>query len=306
MDRRCLYRMANRKRNPWFALVRKVLFRVAFAGFIVLEFAVFMLFLLAISWAIPAISKVAPEDNSFFLGSLLALILIGPFAVGASSYLIFQRLTRAEYVAAESERWLAERQRLDARRIKRRNRFRRWAIWIPTVTVILVCVFFNQTVALTSHMLHPGSTRIIGYRIAIPLSWTVGYSAPYQTADQKWSYVTATKDTGKLSAGLEVYFGRDPHLVVSEMAFYGAAGEQIEVGRHSPFGYDDKIISSHEVPFGRGVITCSDYASQNVQEPGYREIDCNTLKGDFFCFFSGREEYVSQFYQTLQTVRPSE
>ena len=94
MAPRCLYSVADRKRNPWFALARTVLFRVAFAGFIVLEFVVFVLFLFAISWVISAVSKVAPEDNAFFLGSLTVLILIVPFAVGASSYLIFQRHTR--------------------------------------------------------------------------------------------------------------------------------------------------------------------------------------------------------------------
>jgi hypothetical protein len=111
---------------------------------------------------------------------------------------------------------------------------------------------------------------------------------------------------GKLSAGLDVFLGRDPHLVVSEMAFYGAAGEQTEAGRHSPFSYYDEVISSRELPFGRGIIQCSDYASRYVREKNYREVACTTPKGDFFCFFSGNERYVPQFYHILQTVKPAE
>jgi hypothetical protein len=120
------YFVALRKRNPWLELVEKVLFRVAFGGFILLEFVVYILFLMALSWLVSAIFKVAPEDNAFFLGSLIVLILIGPFAIGAFSYLIFQRLTGAQYELAEAERWLAERHKGNDRRTKRRKILKRW------------------------------------------------------------------------------------------------------------------------------------------------------------------------------------
>ena len=144
--------MGARKRNPWLALVEKVLFRVAFAGFILLEFVIFVLFL----WGI---SKILPEDNNFFLGVFIVSVLISPFAVGAASYLVFQRLTRAQCVLAESERWLAERWEDDVSRIRQRRRLRRWAPWIPTAAVALACMFLDGTFALASHPIPSGLFR---------------------------------------------------------------------------------------------------------------------------------------------------
>ena len=291
----CLYFVADRL----LALIKKVVFRAAFAGFIVVEFVAFVLLL----WAV---SGIIPDPNYFLLGILIALILSGPFLIGACSYLVFKQMTRVEYILTESERWLAERHDRNPRRIKRRKLLRRWAVWIPAVSVFLAVLFLDQTWAIASHLFHPGSGRLIGYRVSVPLNWTVDLGVPYLTKDQTWSLVSAKKISGALRAGWEVYLGRKPGLVISEMAFYGASGMQVETNRHSPFGNYDALISSRTSTFGKGTITCSDYASPYERVSGFREISCFTPKGDFSCFFSGDETDVPQFYRTLQSVIPTD
>ena len=228
------------------------------------------------------------------------------FAIGGGGYLVFQRMTRVEYILTESERWLAERHAADPRRSKRRKRLRRWAVWLPAVSVLLAVLFLDQTWAIASHLFHQGSGKLIGYRISVPLNWTVGFGMPYLTKDQTWSFVSAHRIKGALGAAQDAYLGRKPGLVISEMAFYGASGETVEANRHSPFGSYDTLISSRTSTFGKETITCSDYAHHYEHANGFREISCHTPKGDFSCFFSGDETDVPQFYRTLQSVTPTD
>jgi hypothetical protein len=291
--------VANQKATPFLRLLKQVLFRVAFGGFIIVQLVV-LWFLLWVA------SEIVPDPNYFLQGALLVLFFAGPFLIGAFSYLVFQRLTRVEYVLSESERWLAERHGVDPRRIKWRTRLRRWAVWIPAVSVLLAALYLDQTWAIASHLFHPGSGRLIGYRVSIPLGWTVDFGMPYVTKDQSWSFVTSKRINGSMRAGLDAYLGRRSRLAISEMAFYGASGRQMETNQHSPFGKYDTQSASRTSAFGKGTITCSDYTPQYDHETSFREISCFTPTGDFSCFFSGDEKDVSQFYQTLHSTTPTD
>lgn len=271
-------------------LILRELSRVAFAVCILIQTVLF-------AALIGLISHYWPSDV------LAAVFFIGLFLIGAGYYWEFRWLTRVEYVLSESKRWLAERRKADLARIKRRRRLKRWAIWIPTVTVVLACLFLDATFALTSHLVHPGSFRLIGYRVSIPFDWTIGFSSPHKHATDTWSFVTANKTNGMLRAGLDFYLGRKPHLMFSEMAFYGAAGDQIQTNRDSPF-WVDRLISSHRDLFPGGEITCSDYAPSQTDQD-YREVACFASHGDFFCFVSGNDEDVQQFYGVLRGVQAS-
>jgi hypothetical protein len=133
--------VAERRRNPRFVLIRKVLFRVAFAGFILLQ--IVLLGLIA-----AGISTLFPSDKYFVQGVRLYLALAALLLIGASSYLEFRRMTRAEYVSAESEKWLAERRHPGPRLLKRRKTIKKWAVWIPTAIVVLTRAFFGRSVVL--------------------------------------------------------------------------------------------------------------------------------------------------------------
>lgn len=286
--------MAEQRPNPLFTLIKKVLFRVGFGGFILLQ-------LLLLALLIAGTSSFLAPDHFFVQGILGILFFSGLFAIGAGSYLVFQRMTRMEYILTESERWLSERHDADPRRSKRRKWLRRWAIWIPALSVLLAVLFLDQTWAIASHLFHPGSGKLIGYRVSVPLNWTVHFGMPYLTTDQTWSFVSAKRIRGALRGARDAYLGRKPDLVISEMAFYGASGIQVEANRHSAFGHDT-LISSRTSTFGKETITCSDYAPHYERVTGFREISCLTPKGDFSCFFSGDETDVPQFYRTLQSV----
>jgi len=95
--------MADWKRNPWCALIEKVAFRVAFAVCILIQ--VILLTLL-----VAGLAALSPSNNEFIQHFLVALVFFGLLPIGAGSYLLFQRLTRPDYVRAEAERWLTERQ----------------------------------------------------------------------------------------------------------------------------------------------------------------------------------------------------
>jgi len=281
-----------------FALVKEVLFRIAFAACIVVQ---------VVLWAllVGGLSMFLPSDNYFVLGTLLSLIFAGPVLIGAANYFLFERIGRKGYILAESEKWLAERQQKNTRQTTRRKLFKRWAVWIPTAAVVIVSTFLDEALALASHILHPGPSRVIGYRVAIPLGWTLGFSAPFRSADQVWSFVTANRTSGMLRSSVNLYLGREPHFRISEMAFYGAAGEQAETNRHSPFGEQDRLISSRTLAFSGGDITCSDYAPSYPLEGDHREVSCVTPSGDLSCFVNGDDEDVTQFYQALRSIRPS-
>jgi len=261
---------------------------------------------LLLALLIAGTSSLFGPGNFVVQGILGILFFSGSFAIGAGSYLVFQRMTRVEYILTESEKWLAERHDADPRCTKRRKRLRRWAAWIPAVSVLLAVLFLDQTWAIASHLFHPGSGNLIGYRVSVPLNWTVDFGMPHLTKDQTWSLVSAKRIRGTLRAVRDVYSRRKPGLVISEMAFYGASGKQVETNRHSPFGNYDTWMSSRTSIFGKETITCSDYAPHYEHVNGFREISCLTPKGDFSCFFSGDETDVSQFYRTLQSVAPTD
>jgi hypothetical protein len=270
---------------------------VVFAGYILIQILL---------WAalLAFVSEYGP--TSWPPNVILSLLLMPLLLIGAGSYLVFQGVTRVESVRLEAEKWLAERTRTPTSSYpKWRTMVERCSVWAPTLIVVLACLFLDGTWALATHLFHRGSGKLIGYRVSIPLNWMVGFDAPYRSEAQTWSYVTASKTTGMLRAGLDVYLGHKPSLSISEMAFYGVSGDQLEVTRDSPF-LRDEMISSQTSGFGRGTITCSDYAPSYDHESRFREIACATPKGDFFCFFLGNEKDVQQFYQTLQAISPTQ
>jgi len=281
--------MAGRKLKPLFALLKKIFFLIAFAGYILLQLAALVLLL----WAV---SEIVSDDNYFVVGILIALAFFGPFLIGAGSYLVFRRITREDCLRAESEKWLAERRHPNPLHLKRRKTFKRWALWIPTVIVALVCVFFDQALPFASHLLLPQSGRLVGYQVSIPLTWTVTFSKHISDGDA-YSVVVAQRYRGLLVTGSGLYVGRRPPSSISTMDFRSTPGRD-------PFASkpDTPIISTRTVPFGKRAITC-------WEEPPpqwmivKRYIRCSTPEGDFSGGFSDSDEDASDFYRTLESVK---
>ena len=287
--------MADRRRNPWFALIKKVLFRVGFAGFIVVEFAVFVLLL----WVV---SEIVPDPNDFPLGLLIVLVLLGPFLIGACSYMIFRRMTRLEYVQSESEKWLAERGHPNPRLLKRRKTIKKWVVWIPTAIVILTWVFLDEAWSFASHVLHPQSGKLVGYQVAIPLTWTIpsnAYSSGTYNGDYAHSIVVAERYRGLSRAWNSLSVGGRASFSTSTMNF-----RSIPTGDPLASKPSGKVISTRTLPFGKGTITCLEELPPHWMI-ATRYIGCSTPKGDFSAGFSGDDEDASQFYRTLETIKPT-
>ena len=290
IDLRCLCCVADRPHNHWLALVENVVFRVAFGGFILLEFMVFVLLV----WGI---SHLLPEDNEFITGALILSVVISPFAIGSASYLVFQRLTRTQYVLAESERWLKERQQTDSRQLQRRRAIKRWALWIPAVTVVLVCACFDDAWALASHLLHPGRGRLIGYEVSIPLRWTIQYSDLGAVGNDAHAIVVASRFKGLWRAGSGRFLRRHPPFSVSTMNFRSSPG-----GDPLATTPASTIISERARPFGKDTIVCREEVRPRWMETG-RYIECSTPTGDFSGRFSGNDEDAAEFYRVIESVK---
>lgn len=269
-------------------LASKVLFRIAFAGLIFLQFVLLVLFL----WGI---SKIVPEDYGLFSGILITLVLMSPFAIGANSYFLFQRITRVQYILSESEKWLTRRREC-RQRTKHRKILRRWALWIPTLTVVLLCVFMDYTWAFTSHLFHFGSGKLIGYEVSIPLTWSIAYSDA-RTSDNTFSIVVAERYRGLIKAGSGLNLGRRPPFSVSNMSFRSApAGDELATRPGS------EVISVQLVRFANDSIKCWEEVPPRWMTSG-RYIDCSTVTGNFSAGFSGTDEDVAEFYRVLRSAK---
>jgi hypothetical protein len=67
--------------------------------------------------------------------------------------------------------------------------------------VIIAFLFFPETWAVVSHLSHPGSGRLLGYRVSIPANWVVLIDEPDIGGSHTWSSVAAINSKGVLTSG---------------------------------------------------------------------------------------------------------
>ena len=183
-------------------------------------------------------------------------------------------------------------------RLKRRKIIRRWALWMPTAIVILTCVFFDEAWAFASHILHPHSGMLIGYRVSIPLSWTVSFDQ-FVEGDNAHSIVVAQRYRGLLRAGMDLHIGRRPPLSISTMDFRSTLA-----GDPPATKPDAEIISTRTLPFDKGAITCWEEPPPSWMGAA-RCIWRSTPRGDFSGGFKGEELDALEFYRTLKANKPT-
>ncbi|SRR5579871_7053519 len=272
------------------ALIREILFRFAFGVCIIIQLVLWVL----LAAGIEALFR---SHNSFVMGLVVFLLLLGPFLIGAANYFIYHRIIREEYICTEAEKWLAERRGGDDLWKKRRKLLKHWAVWIPTVTVILACAFLDYTWALASHLLHPGQGRLIGYEVSIPITWTFPYPYPGNSGNGGHSIVVASRFRGLLTAHSGVYAGDRPPFEVSRMNFRSVpSGDPIATKPAT------QVMSERTLPFGNGTIKCFEEVPPRWMVAA-RYINCSTSTGDFSGDFSGRYEDAAEFYRVLESVK---
>ncbi|MGC2449118.1 MAG: hypothetical protein WA477_15830 [Candidatus Sulfotelmatobacter sp.] len=274
------------------SLIKEVLFRIAFGVCIVIQIVLWFFLMEGMLWLFHS-------NGSLVERVFLTLVFVGLFPLGAANYFLFHRIIREEYIPTEAERWLAERRREDNDRIKRRRKLKRWALWIPVLTVLLVCTFLDYSWAFASHLFHPGRGRLTGYEVSIPLTWTFLYPDLGAPANGTHDMVVASRFRGLWKAGSGVYIGRPP-FEASTMNFRSTPG-----GNPTATKPDSLIISERTLRFGKGTITCMEEVPPRWMKTG-RYINCSTPTGDFSGHFDGGNEDGAEFYRVIESARQRE
>jgi hypothetical protein len=272
-------------------VVHRTLFRVAFAGLILIQVVLLGAFSAFVSAYWPS-------------HVLIALAFAGLPLIGAGNYFLFQNLTRAESVGIEAEKWLARRGRgMPTHHPKWRKIVNRFAPWIPALVVVGMCSFLGETFAVASHMFRSRTGNVLRYRVSIPLTWIVTQSEPDMSGNHTWSLVTAMRLRDVVRAGLDGYLLRTPAPFFSEMAFYGSPNGD-SLNARAP----DGVVSTWSSPLAGSTITCWEYIPQyrGAGVDSGRFIRCSTPRGDFSCWFRGKSRDAQDFYRTLQSVRQTE
>jgi hypothetical protein len=170
-------------------------------------------------------------------------------------------------------------------------------VWIPTVTVVLVCARFDDAWAFASHLLHPGRGRLIEYEVSIPLRWTIQYSDLDAVGNDAHTLVVASRFRGVWRAGGGRPLGQRPPFSVSTMNFHSTPG-----GDPLATMPASTIISERARPFGKDTIVWREEVRPRWMETG-RYIGCSTPTGDFSGRFSGNDEDAAEFYRVIESVK---
>jgi len=288
---RCLYNVADREWNPLLVFIWKVLFRISFGGFIVLQFIASALLL----WGL---SQIFPDDNSIAIGATAVLLLVSPFVIGAFSYFVFQRFTHVEYVLDESQRWLAERRERDARQIYLRNRVRRWVVWTPLVSVTLFCLFLDKTWPPASHLIYPRAGSLLGYRITVPLDWAIILSERDSGEYSFWWRVWAFRSRDLFRGSVPFLMGRRHTIAVSSIVFNTSRPQD---NIQDPWRPGEKEPIGHRsFQLGNVPLKCEEFA---VGEDQQFDIRCTTPRGDRSCTFLGSRQDALSFYRIVQGIK---
>jgi hypothetical protein len=179
----------------------------------------------------------------------------------------------------------------------------RCAVWIPAGLVVLACLFLDETVAVTSHVFQPSVGRLLGYRISIPLDWTVAINVPGIAGKDKWSTVSAVRSRNILRNGIAYYLRRQSPTSVSWMSFYGSLPSDVTETPSSLHDYT--LVANRSFSVDGVAISCQEFIPQYLRawldDP--RFVRCSALRGDLFCTSTGDKNDLTDFYRALQAIR---
>ena len=238
-------------------------------------------------------SKVLPI-GLFVLG--MAGIPVGLFFIG--------RKARNLSVEIEAKRWLAEHQSGSGPSVRRwRNIGICWALWMPSLTVLTVLLFFPEISGIVSHVRHLEASRLPGYRIPIPVTWNV-------------VNIWTNHEDGSSSvygvAGRGIAFGVGSYLRGSPpLSGWGIRTEPYDQSkeptnrRWTP--KEDDVLGRRIVRIDSYTLTCVEYWPRYLVRPSHLEdsslafINC-TSTGRLGADFAGEKVHVPAFYGMLEHI----
>ncbi len=258
-----------------------------------------LLFVL-ITTGFAGLNYIAPENE--VLPMTLFVLCIGGITVGL---LFLNRKIRRRTVELEAQRWLAERHSgITPRERRWRNRGARLALWVPSLTVLMVLLFFPELSGIVSFVRHSEASHLPGYRVPIPSIWVVVYIDKQENGK---SYLSGLAGHG-LAFGVTPYLRGNPPLSSWRIGTepYGQVTEQEKPGWLS----SNEVFGTRVVKAGIGPITCLEYWPRFWPQPAHLEdstrafIDCHS-SDRLRASFSGERFHVPAFYQMLENITPT-
>ena len=230
-----------------------------------------------------------------------AVILGGGFIVG-----IAWTIKRIQHrsVALEEARWLNDKQRqITATDRRWRNRGIRIALWIPSLTALLVGTFLVPIWGALSHVAQPRPGNLGGFHVPIPLTAVVLYCNQDPTTGHEW----ATLMRGHGSPLLSI-FCPSKVLRLSSWGFHVAVSKDPSKTAIWRPPEHEQITGQRQFQVGRESVECFEYTPAYMRERkdlDYSSIiyvNCDGL-GRFSASFGGEKTDLPAFYEMLADTK---
>jgi hypothetical protein len=221
---------------------------------------------------------------------LLAFAFGNALMIGLLIY--FRHKTRSKWIRSEAKQWLAQRSQPLV--YARRRRLWRTVLWMPSVLVLVIFLFFPETAGLVSHLFCGPSVKLRQYRLKIPPTWIVA------TSNDSSAWIIAGKGIARV--GFRQYWrGEEP---ISEMSMYARSDSPPLSEWYLSHA---KILSKQTLKLGGQDLTCLHIVSfadarQLPINASFVEIVCSSERNDFTAFFLGQRSDSSAFYGLLHSA----
>ena len=206
------------------------------------------------------------------------------------------RLTRRmaeRNVRFNAEIWIAERN--SGSDSRRSGRIARKFLWLPSLLVLLVFLFFPEIWGSLWHLTNRKAT-LQGYRVPIPTTWFVVYGNP-----------RSAQLSGMVGTGIARGFRLHRHLYVPFSSWSISASGQNGLPR---WMQNEQVVATHNFTIGNQTLTCDEYRPQNPAwwtwapaQPA--DIYCHN-DGALQATFYGEKSHTQDFYKMISGIdRPN-
>jgi hypothetical protein len=246
--------------------------------------------LIPFSFTVLLIEWIDPTDEAFGTG-LVLLTLCGV----AYAAFRFVRWMRRRGVRMEAEHWLTERQSgMGPREQRLRNRAVRWSLWIPSLSVLLLFLFFFEIWGALSHVAYRHA-NLPGYQLRVPLTWFI---ANYQQSNDETRLYGVTAKGPWRASGIRN---------LRAFAWSISTISEKESKRRSDYPLFIDKDAWREFSVGNESVTCQEEFLR-YYDPwiGYQitSVKCSGSRG-LRASFTGQQDEKAQFYKVLLQIRPT-
>jgi hypothetical protein len=228
------------------------------------------------------------RDAPFEGEALLSVFILGNVFMNAL-LIYYRHKNRDRWIKSEAAKWLHRRSQS-----RRSRKATRWLLWLPSIFAVWVLVFLP----LATHVTHPSSHYLPGYRIPIPWTWT---AVPVCFGDTCWvDAVISSKGRGR--------FGVTPFWPTTQLSMvsFGTTKSDYAASDWKPEGVSH--LTEVDLNIGNMPFRCWQYVSQNdlfnrqLIGLGADVMAWNVVcsNGTFYASFFGRAEDLPAFYNVLQ------